>query len=443
MFLAVFYLVAVCFVAVSLRWLFGIIQGYRWIKQETAHIPRADPAHAPIVVLIPVLLEVGRIEKTVEYFIATFTDHIRLNIVLITSEKEFTVQSAGPNTVDVCAELARRHEGIVAHYHYPNTDGVMSHQLNYALREMKNALAPEQLICVYNADSRPHPLTFDWVLRKRSKDPTRDVFQQYGDYTKNMDERMGGVLLSAALWQNRWAVGFELWKAITSLRGPGFSNFGRPLNYLIGHGLFITKALYDATVGFSEVFHNEDALLGLEISFLGKLITPLPFFDVSDTPDTIASLFRQKIHWFFGPYQAWGYFVHLKKKYARRSFGEKCALFFLSGKLFLHAVYWVFGPLFVTFLLVSPLMRHDVALFVLGYGVFLFFFAVPNMLALCLRRGGGGPVRLIGIFFSLASAGIITYILHGLSALVAVVLSIHRLLTGRSITKGKTLMKHS
>ena len=391
-------------------------------------------------VLIPVLAEVGRIEKTVKYFIDTFSKDTDIKIVLITSESEYLYYPKTPNTVDLSKKLSEQYKNYVIHCHYPETNGRMSHRLNWGIKSLGGLMTNNSLIAIYNADSKPHPETFKWIAFKRSANPDLNIFQQYGDYTKNINSKTNSVLLSAALWQNRWAIGFELFKAIRSLKSHK-NNILRPLNYLIGHGLIMTKSVYGNSVGFSEIFHNEDAILGLELSFIKEKITPLPYFDTSDTPDTITSLYKQKIHWFFGPFQAFNYFAYLSNKYKKFSLKERGVLLFQACKLFLHAIYWVFGPLFMFFILLYPLWTKDANLLIVAYLIFLIYFSLPNLLALNLSNTKSDtkkPSTLIGSFLG---GGIICYLLHGLSAVSAILLSLKNLLLGKPITKGKTVMK--
>ncbi|MGD8374230.1 MAG: glycosyltransferase family 2 protein [Candidatus Woesebacteria bacterium] len=375
----VYLLICAIFFVISSKWIISIFSARKWIVQETKNTEKVAFNHKPIFVLIPVLAEVDRIQKTVSYFLDTFSGRINIKIVLITTEAEYKYKFAGPNTIDICKRLARQNNNRILHVHYPKNNGRMSHQLNFAITKLGNILEPDSLLTVYNADSKPHPLTFDWVLQKRVHDPTQQIFQQYGDYTKNINGKTNGILLSAALWQNRWALGFELSKVLRSIPNVNNNYLLRPLNYVIGHGLFMTRNFYDQSIGFSEIFHNEDAILGLEISFLRQKIMPLPFFDVSDTPDTIRSLYTQKIHWFFGPYQAFKYFSFLLKKYQNCSLMDKITLALQSFKLFAHAIYWVAGPFFILFLLVYPLTTRNLLYILAGYSCFIAFLSYQTI----------------------------------------------------------------
>ncbi len=269
LFPALFYIVCSLFFLLSLNWIFRIVYGYKFIQKETGRLNDGTANRLdPIYVLIPVLAEVGRIEETVGYFIDTFSTEVNIKIVLITAESEFLYLKQNPNTIDTCKILAKKFCDIVVHCHYPREDGKMSHQLNYGIEKIIGGLEDDTLIAIYNADSKTHRYTFRWVTIQRMKDSSRSVFQQYGDYTKNVYEKTNSILLSAALWQNRWAMGLELFKALTALGLYDRNDWRRPVNYLIGHGLFISKGTYKKTSGFSEIFHNEDILLGLEVSFL-------------------------------------------------------------------------------------------------------------------------------------------------------------------------------
>jgi cellulose synthase/poly-beta-1,6-N-acetylglucosamine synthase-like glycosyltransferase len=413
-----------------------------WIRRQTKNIEVIEKNARPIYVIIPALAEVGRIEKTVEYFIDTFSRSTNIKIVLVSTESEFLYYRGKPNTIDLCAALAKTFPDVVLHFHYPQTGGKMSHQLNFAVGKIEHLLHDDDLLAIYNADSRPHPATFRWVLSEKKANPGLAVFQQYGDYAENINRKTNGTLLSAALWQNRWAVGFELFKAIRSSNHYDSPGIRRTLNYCIGHGLFITKKAIQKTNGFSETFHNEDAVLGLELSFIKERISPVPFFDVSDTPDTMQGLYKQKIHWFFGPFQAFAYFNQLRKKYKGGSLKEKFVLFAQSCKLFSHAVYWLCGPTAMVFIFLYPVARGDLVLLALAYAAFFVYFAVPNILSLItpgVAKRNFPPV--LSMMPSLLYGGIVCYFLHGLSGFSSIALSIKNVVTGKPINKGKTFMK--
>jgi len=440
--LILFYTICASFLSLSIRWVYSIIYTYHWVQKETDIKLSVDTNKECLFILIPVLAEVGRIEKTVEYFIGTFSRDVNIKLVLITSESEYLYYPKTQNTIFAAKELAKRHNDKVIHCHYPKTNGRMSHQLNWGIKNLGESITGDSLIAIYNADSKPHPETFKWILFKRSLDPDLNVFQQHGDYTKNINSKTNSIILSAALWQNRWAIGFELFKAIRSVKSYK-NNFFRPLNYLIGHGLIISKSVYDKSVGFSEIFHNEDAILGLELSFIKEKITPLPYFDISDTPDTIPSLYRQKIHWFLGPSQSFNYFKYLSKKYRGYSLKERTVLLFQAFKLFLHAIYWIFGPVFMFFIILYPIGAKNISLLAISYSIFFLYFTLPNFLALNLYEPKKTKRQTLNLIYSFLGGGLICYFLHGLSAISSIFLTIKYLFMGKQIAKGKTMMKKS
>lgn len=437
-----FYACMYSFFGLSVLWLLRIIYSNYWIHKQLHATGNNPKAIGCVHVIIPVLAEVGRIGKTAEYFIDTFANKINFKLILVSTEKEWGDYGGAPNTIDVCTSLAKRYPEVVLHLHYPETTGRMAHQLNYAIKNIGKSLGADDIIAIYNADSRPHPLTFQWVLSRRADNARLGVFQQYGDYTQNISKKTGAVLLSAALWQNRWAVGFELFNSIKSERFYSNQGIMRSLNYCIGHGLFISKEIIERAGGFSEIFHNEDAILGLELSHLKERISPIPFFDTSDTPDTIRGLYSQKINWFFGPFQAFNYFRKLNDKYKDNLFLEKIVLFVQSFKLFLHAIYWICGPSAMVYVLLYPIIRGDIVLFLFSYSSFFAFFVLPNILSVVgsdiqEKKYILSPMVIIKLLYG----GPVCYFLHGLSAISAVALSAKNFFTGKPIKKGKTLMR--
>ena len=299
-------LIAAGFSLMGMYWCIRMIIVAHWRKSSKRGLPKKS--NTPIFVLIPVLDEVARITQTTKYFSETFKHLSGLRLIIITTEKEVNIVK-NPNTIDVVRELSEKYP--ILHVHYPKLDGKMAHQLNFAMKQLlKNPFAENALFAVYNADSKPHPKTFDWVLSQQSKKSTQ-VFQQYGDYRKNVmafSGFSGFILTAASAWQTRWSIGFEMFNALKQklFRNKLRAQKGRvlyPLNYCIGHGLFFTKNIFVKLHGFNEYAHNEDAIFGLELSYLAEPIAPIPYFDLSDTPSTVGSLFIQKSNWFFGPLQ--------------------------------------------------------------------------------------------------------------------------------------------
>ncbi|MFH1637933.1 MAG: glycosyltransferase family 2 protein [Candidatus Woesearchaeota archaeon] len=420
----IFYTLAVCFIALGLWWLLRVVLALKWVASNKC-IGEVDKKRK-VFAVIPVLAETKRIEATVDYFRKSFGHIKNFKIVLVSTESEYAIHAAETkklletaknkreadsinnreNTVDICKRLKK--SGIM-HYHYPKAGKKMAHQLNFAIKDIirKNG---DCLFAVYNADSRPDKKTFDWVLSKKGY----NVFQQYGNYFNNTDElNKSNVLWSAASWQTRWALGFEINHALRQMkfikRNIPFKSTLYPMNYCIGHGLFFTTKIFRKLKGFSENIHNEDAIFGLELSYLNEPIMPIPYFDKSDSPNSLKALFIQKSTWFFGPLQSFNYMKIIAKN---RKIPINFSLFVQSLKLFSHAVYWMAGPALITLsliLAIASLEWPKVLLWIIAYSS---FFVLPNLLSeLALNKHKG-----VKTFIRISLGGLVCYIMHGLSA---------------------------
>jgi len=435
----------------SLSWCLRIARSFRWIKEERSRFEIVENSGRTYL-LIPVLAEADILERTAAYFSDTFLSKRKNTfLVLITAEREREA-SGSTTTIDIAKKLARENEHIV-HVHFPGRNGKMAHQLNYAIHELSDGnekLQEADLVGIYNADSRPEKETLDWVVYNFEKNKHR-VFQQYGWYVGNTGILQtlpySSILLAAALWQTRWAMGFEIYNARKQFRFWERGNklaFNYPLNYCIGHGLFFTKSIFEELGGFNEAMHNEDAIWGLQLSNMQEPIIPIPYFDVSESPDSIKALYEQKANWYLGPLQSYEYPREIVGD-DQRSVREKSRLYVLTTKLFFHALYWIGGPTLLVALLilsVSTLNPWGIAVSILAFASFVM---IPGFYAYKLTKELGIPAgnglssrRAVG---ALMKGSFGAYLLHGASAYRGIVKYGNRL-SGREIAKQKTMMLH-
>lgn len=489
-----FYIIFFSFSVISFSWYLRILKVSRWIRNNKKWL--TTDKKREIFVVIPILDEVGRIENTTKYFLENFYHFDSLHIVLVTTEKEneiiknrvkevvdkikiisdrkkisrylaeefgwdIDIQNSEDqgviinriikifnrerDTIEVARKLALT-DNRVSVYHCPFVNGKMAHQLNYAIKAIiQKGVSDDALFAVYNADSRPDKRTFDWVFRKASEGNIK-VFQQYGNYLKNIKNFKGwggSILIAAALWQTRWSIGFEIFNALKQLRFKNRSEkkfYNYPLNYCIGHGLFFTKDIFLKLDGFSEQTHNEDAIFGLELSYDHELIMPVPYFDESDSPDTVKSLYLQKASWFFGPLQAYKYYGQICNKRKITKTGDEVRLLILTAKLFSHALYWVLGPTFFFLSLWLALAKLNFLWLVLAESIL--FLTMPDFFAwLVIRRKGDQNKNYERVSFrSLLFGPIICYFFHGLSAYRALAQILITFFFGKPVQKQKTQM---
>ncbi|PIR38938.1 MAG: hypothetical protein COV34_00090 [Candidatus Zambryskibacteria bacterium CG10_big_fil_rev_8_21_14_0_10_42_12] len=446
-------IIAIGFLYESVSWIFRLFFTYSWIKKERKNYRALPSDKQKIYILIPVLAEADILEDTVRYFNTHFTTgRSDTFLVIITTEKEDLVTQSKQNTISIARNITQQDSKII-HIHFPEKEGKMAHQLNYAIGELtnkSNVIRDGDLIAVYNADSRPEKETLDWV-RKEFREKNIQAFQQYGCYTGNILRLQNlswkSILVSASIWQTRWAIGFELFNALKQLRFVKKNlviKFNYPFNYCIGHGLFITPKLFQKVGGFSESTHNEDAILGLQLSNMQELLMPVPYFDISESPDSVTMLYKQKSNWYFGPLQAYTYAVDILKNSDHNFFG-KVRLFLLSSKLFSHAVFWIVGPSAAFMVCILALIKHDFSLLLIGF-LSIIAFSIPSVISyvfiirLGVTRSSIKMTKMVGMstlgFFAF-------YLLHGASAYRGLVKYIKQVTSGKATIKEKTVMKRS
>lgn len=224
--------------------------------------------------------------------------------------------AANRPTPELAADHARQAgAGTVRHWHYPEPDGGMVQQLNYAIRgETERALAegtgPDELyFVIYNADSRPHPGTLRAAaaLIAAHADapggPAR-LIQQSALFTANFADLppgLAGAVLEGAGWlQSRWTMSREIPRLRRQARYARRHHGGTlmPLAHCVGHGLMIRADLFAELGGLPESTGNEDLALGYLACAAGVPIDPLPLLEEAETPVTLGSWLSQARQWF-------------------------------------------------------------------------------------------------------------------------------------------------
>lgn len=428
-------LILLYFLFSSIYWFIKFYISNKWLNQSKK-LPIANMGNLNFIIIIPVLNEGKIINDTVNYFLDLLSNFGNSKLVIVTTNKEsLNVDCCTENTISILNSI--NHDKLIK-INYPSIDGKMAHQLNFAINYLiKNNIINNQLIGIYNADSRPEKETLNWISDNFIDN--NKVFQQYGNYFNNIDGILKrkffskSILFSSSVWQNRWSFGFEIFN---NLKQQSFLNNNKfpllyPFNYCIGHGLFFTKEIFLELGGFSENTHNEDAIFGMELCYRKEYIKPVPYFDYADSPNSLKGLFFQKATWFFGPSQAFLYYNILKNDNKK---DNHFRLFILSCKLFLHAIYWIIGPSLLLFLFIYSFWIKNFLLFLL---VYLIYLIIPNFIAWLLSKKDK-KIKDIKAFIYIVIGSFFAYILHGFSAYHSILCSCYSLLTDKKIEKYKT-----
>jgi cellulose synthase/poly-beta-1,6-N-acetylglucosamine synthase-like glycosyltransferase len=444
-------IIAIGFACESLSWCFRICTSFRWLRKERSKKPSVSN-DLRACLLIPVLAEADIIEATAEYFLGTFlVGRDGVSLIFVTTEKETRSSHPKHHTIAVAEKLSRTKEKII-HIHCPGAEGNMAHQLNYAVNKLIDSgkIDDHTLIGIYNADSRPEQETLDWVGNQFQKN-TVQAFQQYGCYTENISilRRLpeGAVLVSAALWQTRWAIGFEIYNSLKQLRGSrkrGVIDLNYPFNYCIGHGLFLTKKIFLKVGGFTEEMHNEDSFLGLQLCDIQEPLMPVPYFDISESPDSLGALYTQKSNWFLGPLQAYAY-ARYQLKRLQYPVSRKFRLYVLASKLFSHAIFWIAGPTLMMVVITLSILAFEPSAILAIIFSSIAFLLIPSTISIIgMRRLNvvSPDISPTSAVRSLVGGSFISYMAHGASAYRGLVKYLRHLVTGKPMIKEKTVMLH-
>lgn len=329
-----------------------------WLRRRAADsAAESDPALATgtmtdprMWIVVPVYQEQAVVEESWRRFRALTEGRPWLRVVFCTTIREGHEPGS---THDILSHLCTPGCGVHL-IRYPLSHGVMAHQVNHAVRWIREAEGGDFVFGLYNVDSVIESATLAHA-RVRFGEDMSAVLQQYAAYFPAPDGRGfgAGVLEHIALWQTRWSLHFELGRLLVdhAFLGPpaargALARLLAPFHYVIGHGLWMSRATWEAVGGFPEDELNEDAALGLKLHVRGIRIEPIPALEEAEPPPRLRAYLRQQAVWFNGPFFAWRYaWKELTRAEDRERPPVSATQVLAAGfKLQLHAVYWALGP---------------------------------------------------------------------------------------------------
>ncbi|NYA70496.1 hypothetical protein HZF10_06150 [Flavobacterium sp. MAH-1] len=342
-----------------------ILDAIRWLKHKPKRPYSEDKAVlSNLYIIIPVLDEMALVESAVDYFVdlADKYPENKPRICFVTTAREYLMNGSDHNTVTLLEQKIASQDLPVLHFHYHRDGGFMADQIRFALEQIKKKESVDFLVGIYNVDSRPGELEFS-KIRDLQQPHERYVLQQYAFYENRRLSGRYSLLSEACLWQTRWSLGFELGRVRHNQRLKGFFKnlpdtlFLRGLrfvlqkfNYTIGHGIFFNSRILEDQHPYPIHFQNEDAYWGYELALRQIEIHPLQTLETAHFTSCIRTYIKQQAVWFNGPLSAFNYYFYYfgrhKKPLSRSFVGLLTSL-----KLFMHAVYWIFSPYAVLFLL--------------------------------------------------------------------------------------------
>jgi hypothetical protein len=407
------------------------------------------------IVIIPVLREQKILKKTLTYFLSMNYDLAKLDIILVSTEKEIKdvgVKSLNKKTtIDLIDKLKKEinkkyNRQIITHLHYPLVDGKMVHQVNYSfdyiLKKYKKDFG-DIFVALYNADSRPDLNTFS-TISFLAKDRSRRVFQQsalffdnFFDFKSKNNFFTKKYLMANAVLHSRWTLAHEIPRL---LRQSFFINHFKKrffLSHCVGHGLFLRLDFLKKIKAMPTITMTEDLFFGYILSSLGEAINPVPVLEKAEAPATFMSALKQKYVWFFGPMDHLSYENFFKDKFP--NYSSLLILKWFSFQGILPALAWLFMAWLFLFSFLYPLMIYDYELFLGVLILFFFYGPLSYVLVLFTNKKIDKSFRIKHRdYFWLILFSFPAIFLHSMPPIVSLVAKINYLFTKKEPNKPKT-----
>ena len=360
-----------------------------WFKKEKEKKYKTDFKNQLIYLIIPMLNEQKVVRQTFKNFKNIVLKIPNVKVMFVTTSKEKKVEEI-ETTFDILNRLIVNEKNIYL-CNYDKTNGVMAHQINYAISIIKqiekNNKIDKITIGIYNADSNIDENTIKYVLEQNEIYGNNKVcFQQYSWFCLNGIKKQIGIIPSASLFQTRWSLLFEIWrlhkqlfifKIYSKLSKKGIkgkiNNFlyliFEKMNYVVGHGFFMDINLIEEIGGFPEKTINEDAFLGYIIDNKNIKIQPIPYLEKADFAPNIPIYIKQQTTWVNGPIYAFQYYKMYKAS-NKLNIKENFRAGILAIKLFMHFIYWILSPYLLLVFMPILLYRY---LNILGIIISIFY----------------------------------------------------------------------
>ncbi|MEK7175294.1 MAG: glycosyltransferase family 2 protein [Patescibacteria group bacterium] len=326
-------------------------------------------------ILIPVLREQSIIHKTLERF--SMLKNVE-RIIFITTEKENINKGNYSETTKQILEREKGKYKNIEITHYPETFGVMSHQLNYACKILNSK--PEDkdsFILVYNADSEIFQDTIDHFQKYLIQNPNSNIIQQsavfIGYFSKYKNTFIGEILRAVALYQSRWTFSHEVYRLINQIKSK--KEFLKECGHVVGHGLCIRLSTLEKVGYFPSGVPNEDMPLGFFLRLLGEKIHLLPILEIAESPRQIKFVISQYITWFYGVIYYPVYAGMAIKKYPNK----KLQTFFWAILNTARALTWLLVTYVWLFLFLYS-SKINLTMFIFVIFVFMVYSVVNNFI---------------------------------------------------------------
>lgn len=276
-----------------------------------------------------------------------------------------------PSTADMIDDYLKKNTQRCQHVfriHYPLVDGIMAHQLNYTLGQLRgNHETEKSFILIYNADSIINKQALD-VFYEKIVQGEKVIMQSslfLDNYRSFSSDLRGWILKCIALTQSRWTLIHEMSRIRAQYRQGIRSRYESA--HVVGHGTCVRLDTLLSVGGFPEVFINEDLPLGYFLALVGERICPVPILENSQSPTTITSVITQYTTWFYGAMDYYNYYRYAIKNLPV-SKGQAWFWFSVNST---RAAMWLLAPWVWIFLMVVPILLGNWIWLLLTYLLFL------------------------------------------------------------------------
>lgn len=429
----------------------------RWLK-SFPDIPRADQDFH-FVIVIPVLKEQKVIKETLQYFLGMKYPIEKFTLLVVSTGKEtteftkdgITIPSTGM-IVDTFTREINQQYGfeVVKRIHYPDKQGKMVDQVNYAFDHIRDTLkisSEKFFVCLYNADSRPSLETLSYVANL-SKIENGRVYQQSALFFDNW-EAIGNksgflekkYLLANGVLHSRWTLVHEIPRLFRQSYALKYLNMRMFLSHCVGHGLFLRGDFLKEIKSMPVGTVTEDLFFGYVLSLLGEPIRPLPVMEIAEMPSTFWGALNQKYVWFFGPLDHFSYESYFTLRYPGIANTFLRKWFTLQG--ILPAFIWLFQGWILLYIFWYPIIRGSYELMILSISAYIFYapfsywLILKNYSQLSNLTPYHSNIRSDEIFWVVVFSPLVT-ILHSFPPIFSLYSKVRFSITGKEPVKSKT-----
>lgn len=253
-----------------------------------------------IVVLVAVYKSGRKIYDFLNCF-RMMSNNENVTLVVVSSVREQQLYKTNKESSFFWIEkYLREFPESIMHIVCPSLQGNKTHQLNYALKKLKNRFDWEDTyFAIYDVDSRPDKHTFTDVYNIFAENQVNSrikVLQQPSVYFSNFN--VSNIFMKMeALMMTRRVLGIEIPNYKRSLQCKS------RYTYCVGHGMFISgKYLKDEYNG-QLITPHEDVAFGIQQAMRHVKIYPMNTFDNAEVAPSVSQLRRQAGKWFVNCFQ--------------------------------------------------------------------------------------------------------------------------------------------